>query len=205
MKKYLLGLSLIIMSLTTSVSLFAQVKLTDSGVTKFYENGTRITYFKMAEFPNSPEMREFVSKMILENPDVKRVVIYRDGETFMYEAMQGVEPDDVVDAVNEVLAEYKANVGDFPPPSPQDYEKQKPNVKITPYKASEATAKGSVSSEMSVSQEKKVAGQEKPSSNLRAVPASQQPVKQQSNGVDSNTKTIEMVSPAKYNENNMNK
>ena len=134
MKRYLLGLLFIIMSLTASVSLFAQVKLLDSGVTKFYDNGTRITYFEMADFPNSPEMREYISDIVLENPDINRVVIYRNGITFMYEALQDVEPDMIVDVVNEALAEYKASVGDFPPSSPQDYEKPNPNVVVTRYK-----------------------------------------------------------------------
>jgi len=199
MKRYLFGLLFIIMSLTASVSLFAQVKLLDSGVTKFYDNGTRITYFEMADFPNSPEMREYVSKVVLENPDINRVVMYRNGQTFMYEALQSVEPDMIVDVVNDALAEYRASVGDFPPPSPQDYEKPKSNVVVTRHSNGVTEANLSASPEMRKSEEKKVAGQEKSSSDLKAVPATPQTARQQSD-VDSKS-----VSPAKYNENNMNK
>ena len=193
------------MSLTTSVSLFAQVKLSDSGVTKVYENGTRITYFEMAGFPNSPEMREFVTKMVLENPDVNRVVIYRNGETFMYEALQSVDPDMIVDAINDALKEYKDQIGDYPPPSPQDYEKQPSNVKVTPHKANNGVANVSSSSEMRVSEEKRPAGQEKSASSLRAVPMTQPTVNQQPATDNKNSKRAEQVSSANYNGNNNNK
>ena len=199
MKRYLLGLFII---LTTNVSLLAQVKLSDSGVTKVYENGTRITYFEMAGFPNSPEMREFVTKMVLENPDVNRVVIYRNGETFMYEALQSVDPDMIVDAVNDALKEYKDKIGDYPPPSPQDYEKQPSNVKVTPHKANDGVAKVSSSSEMRVSQ---VSNPEKKSSSLRAMQAEPRTVKQQSAEENQSIKNTEQVSPAKYNNNSNNK
>ena len=199
MKRYLLGLFII---LTTNVSLLAQVKLSDSGVTKVYENGTRITYFEMAGFPNSPEMREYVTKMVLENPDVNRVVIYRNGETFMYEALQSVDPDMIVDAVNDALKEYKDKIGDYPPPSPQDYEKQPSNVKVTPHKANDGVAKVSSSSEMRVSQ---VSNPEKKSSSLRAMQAEPRTVKQQSAEENQSIKNTEQVSPAKYNNNSNNK
>lgn len=184
------------------MSLFAQVKLTDSGATKFYEDGTRITYFKMADFPNSPEMREFVSNIVLENPDVMRVVIYKSGKTFMYEALQSVEPDMIVDAINDALAEYKATVGDFPPPSPQDYEKRPSNIKVTKHYDNGTDAKVSSSPEMRVSEEKNL---EKRSSNLHAAPVNAQPVNQQSSVDNRSSKKAEHVSAAKYNENSKNK
>ena len=190
------------MSLTTSVSLFAQVKLTEIGATKFYDNGTRITYFNVADFPNSPEMREFVTKMVLENPDVNRVIIMRNGETFMYEALQNIEPDMIVDAVNDALKEYKDKIGDYPPPSPQDYEKQPSNVKVTPHKANDGVANVSSSSETRVSQENNPG---KKSSNLRAMQAEPRPVKQQSVEDNSDIKKDELVSPVKYNNNSNNK
>jgi len=202
MKRFLLGLFIVVISLAASVSSFAQVKLYDSGVTKFYDNGTRITYFKMSDFPNSPEIREFVSKMVLENPDVNRVVIYRDGETFMYEAMQSVEPDMIVESVNDALTEYKANIGDFPPPSPQDNERQSSSVKITKHQGNVITQEISASPEMRVSQEKNL---EKRSSNLHAEPVTTQPVNQQSAVDNKNSKKVEQVSSANYNENGKNR
>ncbi len=136
MERYLLRLVLGISVMLICMPVFSQVKLFDSGVTKFYEDGTRITYFKMEDFPNSVEMREFVTKVVLENPDINRVAIYTNGKTFMYEALQRVEPDMVVDAVNEALAEYKAQVGDFPPNDPPSTGKPKSNVTVKPHKAS---------------------------------------------------------------------
>lgn len=202
MERYLLKLILGIAIMSICMPVFSQVKLTDSGVTKFYDNGTRITYFEMAGFPNSPEMREFVSKMVLENPDVNRVVIYRNGETFMYEALQSVDPDMIVDAVNDALKEYKDKIGDYPPPSPQDYEKQPSNVKVTPHKANDGVANVSSSSEMRVSQ---VSNPEKKSSSLRAMQAEPRPVKQQSVEDNSDIKKDELFSPVKYNNNSNNK
>ena len=136
MSRYLLRLVSVVTIMLISLSVFSQVKLFDSGVTKFYDRGTRITYFEMADFPNSAEMRAFVKKVVLENPDISRVVIYTNGTTFMYEALQSVEPDMVVDAVNDALAEYKAQVGDFPPNDPPSTEKPKSNVIVTPHKSS---------------------------------------------------------------------
>ena len=202
MERYLLKLILGIAIMSICMPVFSQVKLTDSGVTKFYDNGTRITYFEMAGFPNSPEMREFVTKMVLENPDVNRVVIYRNGETFMYEALQSVDPDMIVDAVNDALKEYKDKIGDYPPPSPQDYEKQPSNVKVTPHKANDGVANVSSSSEMRVSQ---VSNPEKKSSSLRAMQAEPRTVKQQSVEENQSIKNTEQVSPAKYNNNSNNK
>lgn len=183
------------------MSSVAQVKLTDSGATKFYDNGTRITYFEMADFPNSPEMRDYVSKIVLENPDIMRVVIYRNGETFMYESLQSVEPDMVVDAVNDALDEYKANVGDFPLPSPQDNEKQSPVIRVTKHQENETVVKISASPEMRMSQEKKT---ENGSSNLYARPNTQS-VNQQPSEDNTSSKKVEQVSSAKYNENSKNK
>ncbi len=202
MERYLLKLILGIAIMSICMPVFSQVKLTDSGVTKFYDNGTRITYFEMAGFPNSPEMREFVTKMVLENPDVNRVIIMRNGETFMYEALQNIEPDMIVDAVNDALKEYKDKIGDYPPPSPQDYEKQPSNVKVTPHKANDGVANVSSSSEMRVSQ---VSNPEKKSSSLRAMQAEPRPVKQQSVDDNQSIKNTEQVSPAKYNNNSNNK
>ena len=202
MERYLLKLILGIAIMSICMPVFSQVKLTDSGVTKFYDNGTRITYFEMAGFPNSPEMREFVTKMVLENPDVNRVIIMRSGKTFMYEALQNVEPDMIVDAVNDALKEYKDKIGDYPPPSPQDYEKQPSNVKVTPHKANDGVANVSSTSEMRVSQ---VSNPEKKSSSLRAMQAEPRPVKQQSVEENQSIKNTEQVSPAKYNNNSNNK
>lgn len=202
MERYLLKLILGIAIMSICMPVFSQVKLTDSGVTKFYDNGTRITYFEMAGFPNSPEMREFVTKMVLENPDVNRVIIMRSGKTFMYEALQNVEPDMIVDAVNDALKEYKDKIGDYPPPSPQDYEKQPSNVKVTPHKANDGVANVSSSSEMRVSQ---VSNPGKKSSSLRAMQAEPRPVKQQSVEENQSIKNTEQVSPAKYNNNSNNK
>ena len=202
MERYLLKLILGIAIMSICMPVFSQVKLTDSGVTKFYDNGTRITYFEMAGFPNSPEMREFVTKMVLENPDVNRVIIMRNGETFMYEALQNIDPDMIVDAVNDALKEYKDKIGDYPPPSPQDYEKQPSNVKVTPHKANDGVANVSSSSEMRVSQ---VSNPEKKSSSLRAMQAEPRPVKQQSVEENQSIKNTEQVSPAKYNNNSNNK
>ncbi len=202
MERCLLKLILGIAIMSICLPVFSQVKLSDSGDTKFYENGTRITYFKMADFPNSPEMREFVSKMILENPDVNRVTIYRNGETFMYEALQSIDPEMIVDAVNDALKEYREQNGDFPPASPQDYEKQPSNVKVTKHPGNVTTVKVSESPEMRVSQEK---NSEKKSSDLHAVPVNAQPVNQQSAENSKNSKRAEQASSANYNENGKNK
>ena len=133
MERFLLKLILGIAVMSIYLPVFSQVKLFDSGITKFYDDGTRITYFKMADFPNSAEMRDFVTKIVLENPDISRAVIYTNGETFMYESLQRIEPDMVVDAVNDALAEYRVQVGDFPAKDPQSTSRPKSNVIVTPH------------------------------------------------------------------------
>lgn len=111
MNRYLLRVLVSVLFITISASVFSQVKLFDSGDTKIYDNGTRITYFEMEDFPNTAEIREFVTKSVLEHPDVKRVYIYKNGTTFMYDAAKEVEPDMIVDAINEALAEYISEGG----------------------------------------------------------------------------------------------
>ena len=144
MERHLLRLILGIAVMSIYLPVFSQVKLFDSGVSKFYDNGTRITYFEMADFPNSAEMRDYVEKIVLENPDINRAIIYNDGVTFMYEAKPSIEPDMVVDAVNDALTEYKAQVGDFPPNDPPSMEKPKSNVIVTPHKSSSNAGSQSV-------------------------------------------------------------
>lgn len=114
MKRYLLSLVFGVVLMLLSGQAFSQVTLSNSGVTKFYEDGTRITYFEMAGFPNTEEMRVYVKKSVLENPDFKRIIIYSNGKKFMYESLQSIEPAMVVDAVNDALAEYKSEFGEFP-------------------------------------------------------------------------------------------
>ena len=138
MNRYLLNLVVSVMLVFVSLSAFSQVRLFDSGVSKYYDNGTRITYFDMQDFPNSPEMREYVTKKVLEHPDVKRVTIYTNGTLFMYEALQNVEPDMIVDMVNDVLAGYISEFGEFP-----EDEKAKEKKSVLPeYSVTEERAEG---------------------------------------------------------------
>ncbi len=114
MNRYLLNLVVSVALVFVSLSAFSQVKVADSGASKFYDNGTRITYFDMQEFPNSSEMREYVTKKVTEHPDVNRVTIYTNGTLFMYEALQSVDPYMIVDMVNDALDEYVAEFGEIP-------------------------------------------------------------------------------------------
>ncbi|MBO7572222.1 MAG: hypothetical protein J6T48_08735 [Bacteroidales bacterium] len=195
MKRYLLGLILAVVMMVVSADLFAQVKLLDSGVTKFYDKGTRITYFEMSNFPNSQEMRDFVAKMVLENSDVMRAIIYKDGKTFMYEALQGVEPDMIVDAVNDALAEYNMLFGEFPESS-QGNEPKKSNVTVRPHIESVSAANSSEKQGRNVAEEKKAVSESNGGS-LNAVPVMEvQKASQPSNGAaktNAETKNIENV------------
>ena len=114
MNRYLLNLVVSVLLVFVSLSAFSQVSYTDNGDTKFYEDGTRISYLKISGFPNSDEMREYVTKKVLEHPDVNRVIIFKDGVMFMYEALQSVSPDMIFDMVNDALDGYIAEFGEFP-------------------------------------------------------------------------------------------
>ena len=203
MERYLLRLILGIAVMSICLPVFSQVKLSDSGVTKFYDNGTRITYFEMADFPNSAEMREFVKKLVLENPDINRVVIYTNGKTFMYEAQQKIEPDMIVDAVNDALKEYKEQNGDFPPIEQPSTEKPKSNVKVTPYKASSDVKSQTAGVEV----QKFEVTEERPTSGIGAnehsVRQARKAVAVDGKGVGA--KSIEMASPANSNINSKNR
>ena len=207
MERHLFKLFFVIVLISLSLPALAQVKLYDSGVTKFYDNGTRITYFKMADFPNSAEVREFVKRIVLENPDINRVVIYTDGKTFMYDAKQSIEPDMVVEAVNEALAEYRASVGDFPPNDPPSTAKPSSNVIVTPHKAS---------SDMNLQQKGAEHKRFVAVEDASAVKSSESTMKTISteeiklaipvNEVeDDDNQGTEKVSPAKYNKDSKNK
>ena len=208
MERYLLRLILGIAVVSICLPVFSQVNLSERGDTKFYENGTRITYFKMAGFPNSPEMREYVSKMVLENPDIKRVDIYRNGETFMYEAMQSIEPDMIVDAVNDALKEFKEQNGDFPPNDSPSTNKPKSNVTVTPHKA---TATADVKSQPSGVANQKFEATEKKSVSqngehqMNATPVDEVRQAPAVEGRDANTKSLEKFSPANNNTNSKNR
>lgn len=92
--------------LCVSLQAFSQVKLTDIVASKVYENNTRITYFDMADFPNTADIREYVEKQVVEDPDIIRLFIYNDGTHAMYEAMQKIEPEMIVDAINDAVEYY---------------------------------------------------------------------------------------------------
>ena len=203
MERYLLRLILGIAVMSICLPVFSQVKLSDSGVTKFYDNGTRITYFEMADFPNSAEMREFVKKLVLENPDINRVVIYTNGKTFMYEAQQKIEPDMIVDAVNDALKEYKEQNGDVPPIEQPSTEKPKSTVKVTPHKASSDVKSQTAGVEV----QKFEVTEERPTSGIGAnehsVRQARKAVAVDGKGVGA--KSIEMASPANSNINSKNR
>ncbi len=203
MERYLLRLILGIAVMSICLPVFSQVKLSDSGVTKFYDNGTRITYFEMADFPNSAEMREFVKKLVLENPDINRVVIYTNGKTFMYEAQQKIEPDMIVDAVNDALKEYKEQNGDFPPIEQPSTEKPKSNVKVTPYKASsdvKSQSAGVSVQKFEATEDRSVSGT---GANEHSVRQAQKAAAVDGKGVGA--KSIEMANPANNNTNSKNR
>ena len=203
MERFLLKLILGIAVMSMCMPVFSQVKLSDSGVTKFYDNGTRITYFEMADFPNSAEMREFVKKLVLENPDINRVVIYTNGKTFMYEAQQKIEPDMIVDAVNDALKEYKEQNGDFPPIEQPSTEKPKSNVKVTPYKASsdvKSQSAGVSVQKFEATEYRSVSGT---GANEHSVRQARKAVAVDGKGVGA--KSIEMASPANSNINSKNR
>ena len=114
MNRYLLNLVVSVMLVFVSLSAFSQVSYIDDGDTKFYDDGTRITYLKISGLPNSDEMREYVIKKVLEHPDIKRIIITNESTVFMYEAKQSVSPDMVIDMVNDVLDVYIAEFGELP-------------------------------------------------------------------------------------------
>ena len=177
---------------------FSQVKLSDSGVTKFYDNGTRITYFKVENFPNSAEMRDYVTKIVLENPDINRVVIYVSGKTIMYEALQSVEPDMMVDAVNEALEEYKVQNGDFPPSESLSTDKPRSNVIVKPHKASsdvKSQSVGDANQKYDVTEEKLLPGAETNEHSAK------QAHKVVVDGKEVGTNSMEMATPANNNTN----
>lgn len=207
MERNLFKLLFVIALISLSLPVLAQVKLYDSGVTKFYDNGTRITYFEMSDFPNSAEMRDFVAKIVLENPDVNRVVIYTNGKTFMYEAKQSIEPDMVVEAVNEALAEYRASVGDFPPNDPPSTTKPSSNVIVTPHKASSGMnlqPKGAEHKRfVAVEDASAVKSSE---STMKTISTEEIKLAIPVNEVeDDDNQGTEKVSPAKYNKDSKNK
>ena len=204
MDKYLLRLIVGIVFMSMCLPVFSQVKLFDSETTKFYEDGTRITYYKMENFPNSAEMCDFVKRSVLENPDIKRFFIINNGTEFMYEAVQRVEPNMVIDAINDALEEYKAEFGDFPPSDPSSTEKPKSNVTVTPQKSYTQVSQ----SAGSVNQ--KFVSVDKSSGNGTGLQLDATPVEDTrkatavENG-DSDLKRLETVSPTKYNTNSKNR
>ncbi|MBO7652168.1 MAG: hypothetical protein J6S84_05570 [Bacteroidales bacterium] len=206
MERYLLRLILGIAVMSICLPVFSQVKLSDSGVTKFYDNGTRITYFEMTDFPNSAEIRDYVTKIVLENPDISRAVIYTNGETFMYESLQRIEPDMIVDAVNDALKEYKEQNGEFPPNDSPSAEKPKSNVVVRPHKAStdaKAQTASNVVNEKSVSVvEKSTSKSAESRSDAISVEGTQQAPVVDDKG--SSSETIKKVYPTN-NTNNKNK
>jgi len=206
MEKYLSRLILGIAVMSIYLPVFSQVKLSDSGVTKFYDNGTRITYFKMAGFPNSDEMRDFVIKIVLENPDINRAAIYTNGETFMYEGLQRIEPDMVVDAVNDALAEYRVHVGDFPAKDPKSTSKPKSNVIVTPHMTnsdSKSHPTGGVNQKSEAIEKNSVSKNGERQVGATPVEEVRQVAPTEDNGV--NAKKLENTSTAKNNGNIKNR
>jgi len=198
MKRFLSRLIVGVAFMSMCLPVFSQVKLSDSGVTKFYDNGTRITYFKVENFPNSAEMRDYVTKIVLENPDINRVVIYVSGKTIMYEALQSVEPDMMVDAVNEALEEYKVQNGDFPPSESLSTDKPRSNVIVKPHKASsdvKSQSVGDANQKYDVTEEKLLPGAETNEHSAK------QAHKVVVDGKEVGTNSMEMATPANNNTN----
>lgn len=112
MKEILQNLICSVLLCIAGLTTFAQVKLLDSGVTKIYPNNTRITYCEVTDFPNSDEMRDFVAKILLQDPDIIRLIVYKNYKTVFYEARPQIEPNMIVDAINDAIALYNADDSD---------------------------------------------------------------------------------------------
>ncbi len=142
MNRYLLNLVVSVMLAFVSMSAFSQVSYIDDGDTKFYDDGTRISYLKISGLPNSDEMRESVIKKVLEHPDIKRIIITNESTVFMYEAKQSVSPDMVIDMVNDVLDAYIAEFGELP--DKEKVNKSIPNSAAAGERGGDTPANGDV-------------------------------------------------------------
>ncbi|NLA24558.1 MAG: hypothetical protein GX879_06290 [Bacteroidales bacterium] len=88
------------------MSLLAQVKLINHDATKFYPDGTRITYLSLSEYPTDNDFISFVNTYVVKNEQIIRFSIYSNGSACFYEAMQEITEDVIVDMVNEASSEY---------------------------------------------------------------------------------------------------
>ena len=86
---------------------FAQVKLADSGTTKVYPEGNRITYIEITGFSANDEEQKIVAREIKSNTDVTRINFMNEGTVCMYDAPKELDENMMVEIINKIWAQVK--------------------------------------------------------------------------------------------------
>lgn len=74
--------------------------------TKFYPNGTQITYLTLSNYPTESDFLESVNSNVVKDPRIHRFYLYKDGKTCFFEADKDVSEVIILDAINEAYRNF---------------------------------------------------------------------------------------------------
>jgi hypothetical protein len=86
--------------------LLAQVDILSNDATKFYPNGTQITYLTLSNYPTESDFLESVNSNLVKDSRIHRFYLYKDGKTCFFEADKDVSEVIILEAINEAYRNF---------------------------------------------------------------------------------------------------
>lgn len=112
----------------SSSFLFSQVKIDSYDATKFYPDGTRITYFTVSDCPDDSEFLAYSMDYVLKDDRMIRFLISEDGKSCFYEASKEVTEDMIVELLNEAYYDFYSQTGVTPKSSSEKQSVNKSSI-----------------------------------------------------------------------------
>lgn len=98
--------SIILLLCLIPYSLFSQVELISNDASKYYPDGTQITYLTLSDYPSDKGFLEFVNSHVVKDDRIHRFILSKNGNKCFFEADDDVDEDVILEAINEAFANY---------------------------------------------------------------------------------------------------
>jgi hypothetical protein len=83
------------------MNLFSQVELISIDASKFYPNGTQITYLTLSDYPTDKKFIDFTNSHLTKDNRIYRFLLSEDGKSCFLEADKDVTNNHIIDEINK--------------------------------------------------------------------------------------------------------
>jgi hypothetical protein len=91
---------------------FSQVEIISNDASKYYPNGTRISYLTLSDYPSEDRFLDFVNSNVAKDTRIIRFFLYKDGSSCFVESKEDFTDDMIIDAINEAYFSYSSQKGE---------------------------------------------------------------------------------------------